>query len=212
MTIEHVEIAGNAAPHGVAADAMDAKGLDSPPDLHARTIDMDGDADDCLGRRLAISASPAGLRSSEPGFQFAELPSASFSLRPVGLADGERLVREAPFEPHATVGCRFERRDRGKELPRVGVTWRVENRVTVAFLHDAAVLHDDHAVGDLLDHSEVVADEETRKAVALLQPGEKVEHLRAHGRVEGRHRLVGDDKGGPTDDGARDCHALALAA
>ena len=45
-----------------------------------------------------------------------------------------------------------------------------------------------------------------------LQLGEELQHLGAHGDVERRDRLVGDDEFRPAHDGAGDRDALALAA
>jgi hypothetical protein len=88
----------------------------------------------------------------------------------------------------------------------------VEDLVARAFLDDAALLHDDDAVGDLLDHAEIMADEQAGEAVLALQFREEFEHLRAHRDVERRDRLVGDDEARPAHHGAGDRDALALAA
>jgi hypothetical protein len=73
-------------------------------------------------------------------------------------------------------------------------------------------MHDDDAVGDLLDGAEIVRDEQARKPIALLQLADQLQDLLLHRHVERGHRLVGDHEGRPPCDGAGDGHALALAA
>ena len=46
----------------------------------------------------------------------------------------------------------------------------------------------------LVDHREVVADEEVGDAEAVLQVLQQVQHLGLHRDVERAHRLVGDDQ------------------
>ena len=51
-----------------------------------------------------------------------------------------------------------------------------------------------HAVGGLRHDAEVVGDEQHRHAEALLEVADQLEHLRLHGDVERRRRLVGDQQ------------------
>ncbi len=50
----------------------------------------------------------------------------------------------------------------------------------------------------MLDHREIVRDEEIGEAQPLAQVHEQVQHLRLDRHVEGGHRLVADDEGGFT--------------
>src|SRR3546814_2287918 len=43
--------------------------------------------------------------------------------------------------------------------------------------HHPAEIHDHHAVGDMLDHRQVVADEQVGQAELLAQVHEQVQHL-----------------------------------
>ena len=76
----------------------------------------------------------------------------------------------------------------------------------------AARLHDDHAVGDLGHHAEVVGDEQDAGAAPVLQLADQLQDLRLRGHVERRGRLVGDQQGRIEHQGRRDHDALALAA
>ncbi|MDT4850998.1 hypothetical protein FQZ97_851660 [compost metagenome] len=64
----------------------------------------------------------------------------------------------------------------------------------------------------MVDHREVVADEQVADAELLLQVLHEVEHLGLHRDVERAHGLVGHDELGARDECARDGDALALAA
>ena len=70
----------------------------------------------------------------------------------------------------------------------------------------------DDAVADVLDHAEVVADEEIREVERALQLHEQVEHLRLDRHVERRDRLVADEELGLDRERAGDADARALAA
>ncbi len=87
-----------------------------------------------------------------------------------------------------------------------------EERALVRDLDDAPEVHHRDAVRDVLDHREVVRDEDVREAEALLQVLQQVHHLRLHRDVERRHRFVADDELRLDGERARDRDALPLAA
>ena len=64
----------------------------------------------------------------------------------------------------------------------------------------------------MLDHRQVVGDEEIGKAHLALQVHHQVEHLRLDRDVERGDRLVADDQLGLQRQRAGDADALALAA
>ena len=87
-----------------------------------------------------------------------------------------------------------------------------EERARVGELDDLAEIHHRDAVADVLDHREVVGDEQVGEAEFLLQVHQQVDHLRLHRDVERRHRLVADDQLRLQRQRAGDAEALALAA
>ena len=89
---------------------------------------------------------------------------------------------------------------RGVDLPGVGR------------LDDFAQVHHRDAVGDVLDHGEVVGDEDERQVHFALQVEQQVDDLGLDGDVQGGHRLVADNELGLECDGPGDADALALAA
>ena len=89
---------------------------------------------------------------------------------------------------------------------------RLEQRFLAGDLDDAAEIHHGDAMADVLDHAEVVRDEQVGEAELLLQVHHQVEHLRLHRDVERRHRLVRDDHGGVERERAGNAEALALPA
>ena len=68
----------------------------------------------------------------------------------------------------------------------------VEDVVHRPALHDPAQIHDDHVVGHLGDHAQVVGDEDDGQLLLLLQLAQQVEDLGLGGHIQGRGRLVGD--------------------
>ena len=94
----------------------------------------------------------------------------------------------------------------------VGVERVVKEGVAIGELDDLAEVHDGDAVRDVLDHAEVVGDKEIGEAQLGLEVLHQVDDLRLNGDVEGRDRLVTDDKVGVEREGAGDDDALALAA
>ena len=65
---------------------------------------------------------------------------------------------------------------------------------------------------DVLDHGQIVRDEQIGEAEVLLQVDQQVDHLRLHRHVERGHRLVADDQLRLQGERACDDEALALAA
>ena len=72
--------------------------------------------------------------------------------------------------------------------------------------------HHRDAVGDVIDHREVVRDEQIGEPELFLQINQQVEDLRLDRNVERRDRLVADQQIGPQRQGAGDADALALSA
>ena len=68
------------------------------------------------------------------------------------------------------------------------------------------------AVGDMLDHAEIVADEQVGEVELPAQLHEQVEHLRLDRDVERGDRLVADQELGLHRERAGDADAGALAA
>ena len=79
-------------------------------------------------------------------------------------------------------------------------------------LHHLAQIHDAYTVGHVLHHVQAVGDEQVRQAELLFKLVQQVQHLRLDGHVQCRHRLVAHDELRVHGQGARDAHALALAA
>lgn len=94
----------------------------------------------------------------------------------------------------------------------VGVLWRLEDLPHRRVFVDAAVVHHHHFVGELADQLQVVADEQHRHAVLLLQAGQELQDLLLDGDVQRGGRLVGDQQLRLAGDGHRDHHPLLLAA
>ena len=88
----------------------------------------------------------------------------------------------------------------------------VKNVVHCALLNDLAVTHDDHAVAHAGDYAHVVGDQHDAGAGLPLQLVHQLQHLRLHGHVKRRGRLVGDQQFWSAQHGDGNHHALAHAA
>ena len=90
----------------------------------------------------------------------------------------------------------------------VGMSRLVENVCGRPDLGDAARVEHCDAVRDLGRDPEVVGDEHDAATDLVAQSQQQPQHLRLHGDVERRGRLVGDDQLWVTRDRDRDHHAL----
>jgi hypothetical protein len=79
-------------------------------------------------------------------------------------------------------------------------------------LHHPAEVHDHHLVRHVVDHAEVVGDQQDREAELVAQVLEQVEDLGLDRDVERRDRLVGDDQLGLDGERTRNPDPLPLAA
>ncbi|ELZ80681.1 hypothetical protein C454_10261 [Haloferax gibbonsii ATCC 33959] len=95
---------------------------------------------------------------------------------------------------------------------RVGVFRRLEQLVCRAEFDHVAEVHHGDAVADVADDRKVVGDKEVRQPELRLEVVEQVQHLRLHGHVERRHRLVEHDEVRFERERAGDTDTLALAA
>ena len=92
-------------------------------------------------------------------------------------------------------------------MPRTG-----EQAALVGVFDDAAQIHHGDACGDVLDHREIVRDEDVGELEAPLQIGEQIDHLRLYGHIERGNRFVAHDQSRLRGKRARDADALSLAA
>ena len=120
-----------------------------------------------------------------------------------GLADQGHRVRRG-------LGVGLDRG--GEERRRVVVGRRLVEQVGGGDLAEAAQVHDGHPVAHVLDHRQVVGDEEDGQVVLLLQVLEQVEDLGLHGHVERRDDLVAHQELGLEHQRTGDADALALAS
>src|SRR5206468_2550174 len=80
-------------------------------------------------------------------------------------------------------------RDRLQEKPCIGMTRPGEQAVRFGDLDEAAEIHDADAVRHLVDHRQIVRDEQVGQAEFALEILHQVEDLRLYRNVERRRRL-----------------------
>ena len=112
----------------------------------------------------------------------------------------------------ALAGLHVEARHRVQQSLQVGVLRIAEDVVQVACFDDLAAIHDDHVVGDVGDHPEIVGDHQQRHPEFLLQVLHEAQDLGLDGDVERGRRLVGDQQRRPADQRHGDHRALAKTA
>ena len=78
--------------------------------------------------------------------------------------------------------------------------------------HNLAEIHHRHAIAHVLDHPQIVGDEQISETELLLQIEQHVQDLGLDRYVERRDRLVGDDEFGVHRKRASNADALALSA
>lgn len=119
-------------------------------------------------------------------------------------AGGERLR----LLPPAGIGGRDSR----EQGPRIGVQGIGEQAFGRARFHDLAEVQDGDVVADVLDHPEIVGDEQVAEAELVLQPAQEVEDLCLYRDVEGGDGLVAAEEFRAAGERAGDGDALTLAA
>ena len=103
-------------------------------------------------------------------------------------------------------------RDGGQQAAGVGVDGIFKNLFRGARLQQVAQMEHTDAVRDVLDHGQVVGNEQVGRAGLLLDVFHQVDHLGLDGHIQCRDALIGNDELGVHDEGTGDAHTLALAA
>ena len=95
---------------------------------------------------------------------------------------------------------------------RIGISGLFEHLAASAGFDDPTAAHDRNMMRHAFDDRHVMGNEKIGKTHRLLQLKEEVEHACAHGYVECRNALVGDDQLQFQRERTGDADALALAA
>jgi hypothetical protein len=104
-------------------------------------------------------------------------------------------------------------RDHALDQPaRIRMLRLGEDALDARVLDHLARVHHAHMIGELRDESEIVRDEDHRRAGMAADRANQIDDLRLHRHVERGRRLVEDQKPRPARHGHRDHHALPHAA
>ncbi|OPZ42181.1 MAG: hypothetical protein BWY94_02198 [Actinobacteria bacterium ADurb.BinA094] len=148
-------------------------------------------------RRLApahVGVEPAARRERAAGRQMREIGGQALDRLQLGCA---RPV---------------EARHAAQQTDRVGVVRVVEERLRRPLLDDAPGVHDEDPAAHPGDHSEIVGDDDDRRAVLVRELLHEAQDLRLDGHVEGGGGLIGEKQLGVAREGHGDHHPLAHAA
>ena len=144
-------------------------------------------------------------------------PAAVEDIRAAGMKTAAlgRIgrARHLAFQDDA-LPCRTRlgHRDGRQQRFRIGMHGRGEDISLWRELDDLAEIHHRHAMRDVLDNGEIVADEQQREAELPLQVLQQIDDLRLDRDVERRNRFVADDQVGFRRECPGDTDTLALTA
>ena len=122
----------------------------------------------------------------------------------VGMTSGGGIVEPARLD--------IRQRNRGEQLPRIGMLRRAEDPRDRSVFDDFAMVQDRDVVAEHADHRQIVADEHHGEAEPRAQLLQQQQDMRLRRHVEAGHDLVGDDEIGLQRQRPGDPGALALAA
>ena len=88
----------------------------------------------------------------------------------------------------------INRRRSGKKRLGIGVDRVGEQQLLRSPLHNSSQIHDTQAVADVLDHAQIVCDEQIGKMKFILQIHKNVQDLSLNGHIQSRYRLIRYDK------------------
>ena len=118
--------------------------------------------------------------------------------------------RDFAFDRREPTPAGLQARHLGEESLGIGMIWFGEKRDRRCDLDDASEIHDHHAITQMLDHTEVVADEEISEVQLLAQGHEQVQHLCLDRNVQRGDGLVANQKLGLYRERPGDADPLAL--
>ena len=116
------------------------------------------------------------------------------------------------FRHAALFHHRVRQRNGRQQAPGVGVDGVLKDLLGGARFQQVAQMQHTDAVGDVLDHGQVVGDEQVSRAGLLLDILHQVDHLCLNGHIQCRDALIRNNELGVHDQGAGNAHALALTA
>lgn len=90
--------------------------------------------------------------------------------------------------------------------------WLREKLLGLRDFNDLADVHDDNPIADILDHAQVVGNEEVCQIDFFLQVLDQIQDLGADRVIQSGDGLIGDNQAGVEGERACDAYALALAA
>src|SRR5450830_1168586 len=81
-------------------------------------------------------------------------------------------------------GSVLQLRQGRNQLPGIGMPWRIENFLRRPFFDNLAILHYQHSVGNMMDHAQIVRDENDAEVVFRPQVDQQIEDLSLNADVE----------------------------
>ncbi len=117
--------------------------------------------------------------------------------------DGKRIGGRGARPQLGQVKARLGPQRRSQQGAAIGMLRKAEQRARLGLLDLLAQMHHGNAVGQMLDHGEVVTDENHGQAQLGFQLQQQVDDLRLHRHIQRRCRLVADQNAGFQDQRTR---------
>src|ERR1700757_4490206 len=99
-----------------------------------------------------------------------------------------------------------------QKAARVGMFRRRGDPFGLSDFHNLPAIHDRDPSGEVPDDRHGMRNEQVRQTELPLQISQQLDNLGPHAYVEGRNRLIRNNKFRPQREGARDPNALPLAS
>lgn len=107
------------------------------------------------------------------------------------------------FDAEFVCRCLFHVKGRlqfaGNQELGVWMLWVLENLVCQAVFNQAAVFHDQSEVGQVIDHSQVMGDDNHGKTHFVLQGLDEIKNSGLHGNIESCCRFIKQQQAGELD-------------
>ena len=131
------------------------------------------------------------------------------------MASRRRIIRVrhvARQHNPVAAAARIRNRDRRQQRLRIWMERIAVQLVAIGKLHHTAKVHHGHTVADVLDHAQIMRDEQIGETLFLLKLAHQVEHLRADRYVQRGHRFVADHQIRVQDQRTGNADSLPLSA
>jgi len=96
------------------------------------------------------------------------------------------------YQSHRVIGIRS--RYSRKQRFGIGMAWMIEKLRCRSNFHQPTQIHNSHLVGNMLDHAQIMGNEQIGEIELTLQVIEQVQNFRLDGYIQSRNGFIAHDK------------------